>query len=155
MKKIDNIIIHNSDSGWGTANVIRGWHKERGWTDIGYHFVILNGRPMSGTYFPFLDGSVETGRPLDGDGFISAKEVGAHALGYNDKSIGICLIGVRDFTPLQRQRLIAVVSQLMTGFGIPLQNVLGHYETERANGKTCPNIDMNALRRDIALFMGA
>lgn len=76
-----------------TAQVIDGWHKERGFKralafrqkqnyaleSIGYHFVICT------------NGVALTGRHLD--------EVGAHAQGHNTNSIGICLEGTDKFTP--------------------------------------------------------
>ena len=43
MREIKKIIIHCSDSEFGDAALIDKWHKERGWTGIGYHYVILNG----------------------------------------------------------------------------------------------------------------
>lgn len=81
MRKIDKIIIHcsatppNMDIG---AATIDQWHKERGFNQIGYHFVIKR------------DGEIEDGRPLE--------LVGAHVKGYNTGSIGICLIGGVDKT---------------------------------------------------------
>ena len=43
-RKIKNIIIHCSVSDFGDAELIRSWHvDERGWRDIGYNGVILNG----------------------------------------------------------------------------------------------------------------
>lgn len=52
---------------------IRKWHKARGWSDIGYHYVIDR------------DGTIATGRP--------ESRIGAHVRGHNTGSIGICLIG--------------------------------------------------------------
>ncbi|OOS02179.1 N-acetylmuramoyl-L-alanine amidase [Canicola haemoglobinophilus] len=55
------------------AQVIDGWHKDRGYSRIGYHFVIDT------------DGTVETGRKVG--------EIGAHVKGHNRNSVGICLVG--------------------------------------------------------------
>ncbi|MGG5832633.1 peptidoglycan recognition protein family protein, partial [Bacillus pumilus] len=68
---------------------IRQWHKEQGWLDVGYHFIIKR------------DGTVEAGR--------DEMAVGSHAKGYNHNSIGVCLVGGIDdkgkfdanFTPAQ------------------------------------------------------
>lgn len=76
MRKIDEIIIHCSDSPEGRndkAEDIRRWHKQRGFNDIGYHYVID------------LDGTIEQGRPIE--------QAGAHCTGHNRNSIGICYIG--------------------------------------------------------------
>src|SRR5690242_6242773 len=82
------IVIHESASRWGNANTIRQWHLHRGWGDIGYHAVILNGwlSKRSG-YNPNLDGKIEPGRP-------ETKE-GCHceADAMNTKALGVCIIG--------------------------------------------------------------
>ena len=76
MRDIKKIIIHCSatsaemDIG---AKEIAQWHKDRGWSDIGYHFVIRR------------DGTIEHGRPVE--------RPGAHARHHNNDSIGICLVG--------------------------------------------------------------
>jgi N-acetylmuramoyl-L-alanine amidase len=72
-KTTNRIILHHSLSKEGDVETITKWHLERGFEDIGYHFVILK------------DGTVEPGRDID--------LVGAHASGRNSDSIGICLIG--------------------------------------------------------------
>ncbi len=153
MRKIENLIVHCSDSLWGCAREIRKWHLARGWSDIGYHFVILNGRPTfaheeHATVIPTLDGSVEVGRYLDDDSFISDVEVGAHALGYNDKSIGVCLIGKTEFTLRQITSLDRLLWDLCMLYHVPFDAIIGHYETAsgKAEGKTCPNLDMDVVR---------
>lgn len=52
---------------------IRAWHLQRGFTDIGYHYVI---RPT---------GLIETGRPLG--------QIGAHTMNQNSGTIGIAYVG--------------------------------------------------------------
>jgi N-acetyl-anhydromuramyl-L-alanine amidase AmpD len=75
-RELELVIVHCSatppsmDIG---VDEIRRWHLDRGWSDIGYHFVIRR------------DGTVEPGRPVSA--------VGAHAKGFNATSIGICLVG--------------------------------------------------------------
>lgn len=86
------------------AQVIDAWHVERGfkrtaeWRQrqnqnlqaIGYHYVI--GR----------DGTTFSGRHVD--------EIGAHAKGYNQRSIGICLVGTDSFSSEQWQTLAHLVT---------------------------------------------
>lgn len=55
------------------AETIRRWHKARGWTDIGYHAVILP------------NGHIEGGRKWQLNG--------AHVRGRNGGTIGICMVG--------------------------------------------------------------
>ena len=76
MRKISEIIVHCAATPEGKAFTVAdidAWHKKRGFRCIGYHFVI------------YLDGSVHKGRAIE--------EVGAHCLGHNANSIGICYIG--------------------------------------------------------------
>lgn len=99
-------------------------------------------------------GSIECGRPLDGDLFIDENEKGAHALGYNANSIGICLVGKKEFPIKQLKCAITFVSDLKNHFDIKLGNIIGHYETLRGQKKTCPNIDMDWFRREIKIQNG-
>jgi len=64
---------------------IKKWHvEERGFEDIGYHFVILK------------NGQIQHGR--------DSSKVGAHALGKNHDSIGICLEGnLHNYEPTKSQ----------------------------------------------------
>lgn len=73
--KIDKIILHHSASPMDSTTIhdIHRWHLQRGWLGCGYHYVIHE------------DGSIFQGRPLN--------TVGAHARGYNERSIGICVVG--------------------------------------------------------------
>ena len=86
------VIIHHSASGFGNAALIDHWHRERGWSGIGYHGVILNGWLTSKLYNRHFDGIIESGRPFDDDNLIDPWETGAHTRGKNHK-IGVCMIG--------------------------------------------------------------
>lgn len=112
------IIVHCSDSGFGNAIQINEWHKQRGFSMIGYHFVILNGNITPKKHHALFDGTIETGRPLDDDLDFEFDEIGAHALGYNKKSIGICLIGKSgQFTENQLRNLKFIIKFLRGQFG--------------------------------------
>lgn len=137
-RKITHIIVHCSDSTFGDVELIDSWHKERGWSGIGYHNVILNGYRNKWDFNEFENGYIENGRDLE--------KVGAHCIGHNKNSIGICLIGEKMFTYEQLTSLIGLLYEFMDKYNIPAENVLGHYETEKANGKTCPNFNMNKIR---------
>ena len=139
MRKITHIICHCSDSPFGDASVIDSWHRQKGWSGIGYNYVILNGYPKSSKkHVPEKDGVIEEGRSL--------KKSGAHTIGFNKCGIGICLIGKDKFTIKQQIALIDLVLELMDIYNIPVENVLGHYETPKAGGKKCPCIDMDKFR---------
>ena len=147
MREITHIIIHCSDSAWGCAREINEWHRERGWgtqtiPPIGYHFVLLNARPEPGIVIPALEGQIECGRKV--------QDVGAHCLGFNLNSIGICLIGngPNTFVLEQFNSLKSLLMDLCTTYRIPPENILGHRETDsgKAEGKTCPNFAVEDIR---------
>jgi N-acetylmuramoyl-L-alanine amidase len=107
---------------------IRRWHRESGWFDIGYHYVIRR------------DGTIETGRDTE--------TPGAHARGFNDKSIGICLVGGTkadgktpedNFTVAQYNALRKLLPELMIQF--PWATILGHRDLPNVN-KACPSFDV-------------
>lgn len=151
MAKISNVIIHCSDSEFGCAAEIRRWHMANGWSDIGYNFVILNGLIVAQTrnqhrlYLPHLDGMVEVGRRIDGDEYLVGAEVGAHALGYNAKSLGVCLIGVKDFTQKQFYSLAVLTMNIQEIWNLSTNVFLGHYDVAM---KVCPNFDVQGFMRD-------
>lgn len=139
MRDIKEIIVHCSDTNCGTEEGIREYHmKQRHWADIGYHFVILNG--MADSTHTDIDGSVVPGRPEE--------EVGAHCENHNAHSIGVCLVGEKQFTTAQYQALKHLLISLMDKYSLTAKEVHCHYEydTAKAQGKTCPNIDVLEIR---------
>ena len=146
-RPLDNIIIHCSDSVWGDREAINQWHLEKGWKGVGYSGVILNGRRKSDLQIdPSIVGLFEQGREADLDAFIEADEVGAHALGYNNTSLGFCLIG-KDSFELEQFQTLAFVCATYQAVN-PSIKILGHCET--GSPKTCPNFDMFAFRSLLA-----
>jgi len=161
MEKINRVVIHHSASSdktgnpaWGSALEIDKWHKEFGWTGIGYHFSILNGYTNAedareGRIWKPLIGQVEVGRRLDLDRWIEANEQGAHVLGYNKDSIGICLIhddGL-EYDQKMFRSLFYLCKFLMKTFPTLYPPCfLGHYELDPINKAKCPGFDMNWFR---------
>jgi N-acetylmuramoyl-L-alanine amidase len=142
-REIDKIIIHCSDSTFGSRDKINQWHKERGFGvnaidgkvyNIGYHYVINNGFKDKGVPEPDWDGVLESGRPLN--------LAGAHCKGHNSNSIGICMIGVDSFTESQYETLVVLLRQLMVEYKLDKEDIYGHYEF---SSKTCPNFDVEKL----------
>ena len=127
-KLVKFIIIHCSATPRGRdigALEIRQWHLARGFKDIGYHFVVR------------LNGTIETGRLLG--------EPGAHCLGQNYCSIGVCYVGgvekdcktaADTRTDAQKVALARLVRQLKRMF--PYAEVRGHRDFAR---KACPSFD--------------
>ena len=124
MRKINSIIIHCSDSDYAHHDniaAIRHWHvRERGFSAIGYHFVITK------------DGSVKVGRPLE--------RVGAHCYRFNHFSIGICLTGKTYFSAPQFTSLHVICLELCDAFGLTLSNIRPHNAFNK--NRTCPNFDL-------------
>ena len=104
------------------AAMIREWHLTKGWSDIGYHYVILP------------DGSCEDGRPLH--------RPGAHCIAGNRNfiGIGICLVGDFSQTPVpeaQLNGLLKEVVALMNAFHFQEEDVELHREVPGA-ATECP-----------------
>lgn len=141
MRTISQIILHCSDSGFGNAELIDAWHRERGWEGIGYHFVICNGQAAAhSVYDAATDGLVQTGRP--------EMHIGAHAKGHNAHSLGVCLIGEHRFTGMQFVALQSLLRTLQKRHHIAPAAVLGHCELDQH--KTCPNLPMAWIRAVLA-----
>lgn len=109
------------------AKDIDRWHREQGYFSIGYHKVIRR------------NGVIEDGRPLD--------QPGAHARGYNHKSIGVCLVGGvaadkktpdNNFTAEQMAALERLVRELKAQY--PKARIVGHGQLPGVN-KACPSFD--------------
>jgi hypothetical protein len=145
------IILHCSDSSFGNAALISKWHvQERGWSGIGYHYVILNGWLTSSVYNPEFNGHIETGRPLDDDPVVKNSEVGAHVRGHNYKSVGICLIGNSgNFSEKQLNRSLSLVHKLEKQFHTI--QILQHSDLD-TNKPHCAGLDMEKWNMNYNLF---
>lgn len=130
MRKIDLIVLHCTGARvlGQRAEMIRQWHKSQGWSDIGYH------------YFIGFDGLMQEGRPVE--------QVGAHAVGHNTNSIGICLAGLEknDFTARQFESLKALLGLLNLAY--PHAKIVGH--NELTDKKACPVYDVTPWKEYFA-----
>jgi hypothetical protein len=110
------VAIHHSASAVGGAARFDGWHRAKGWDGVGYDFVVGNGTDTP-------DGAIETTFRW------TEQRDGAHAKGWNDLAIGICLVGnfeETDPTPAQRASLVRLVRWLRRRFDVPRERVVGH-----------------------------
>ena len=141
-RKITEIIIHCSATPEGrdyTVDDIRRWHKLRGYSDVGYHYIV------------YRNGQLVQGRDVN--------IIGAHASGHNAHSIGICYIGGMNAentqpedtrTLKQKARLLSLLVDLRKLY--PNARIIGHRDlSEDKNGdgiidssewmKACPSFD--------------
>jgi N-acetylmuramoyl-L-alanine amidase len=135
MREIKKIILHCADTPEGRdvkTEEIKRWHtEERGWSDIGYHWVVE------------LDGSIHAGR--------DEERTGAHCKGHNSDSIGVCYVGGADSegdpkdtrTPEQRGALATLLSEILDRY--PESKVYGHRDF---SSKACPSFDAKAEYAD-------
>ncbi len=135
MKSNKDIIIHCSATPEGRdvdIETVRGWHKGRGWRDVGYH------------YFVKLDGTVQVGR--------KETDSGAHTIGHNN-DIGVCYAGGMNIdmtkpmdtrTEEQKQAIIDVIKDIKTRY--PDAKVYGHRDF---SAKACPSFDAKEEYKDM------
>ena len=142
------IVIHHSATTAGNAAGFDAAHRHNGWDELGYHFVVDNGRGGR-------DGAVEVGPRW------AKQKQGAHAKTpdnrYNDHGIGVCLVGNFDEgppSPAQLRSTAALVANLMSAYGIPPDRVIGHRDTK---GTNCPgrHCDVAAIRRQAVAALNA
>lgn len=150
MRTINLIVVHCTATPEGrdvtTADIDRQ-HRQRGFTSIGYHYVI------------YRDGTLHLGRPVT--------EVGAHVRGYNRYSIGVAYVGglasdgrtPKDTrTPEQRQALRNLLTRLKNRF--TGARICGHRDLSpdlNRDGriepsewlKACPCFDATAEYKDL------
>ena len=147
-RMIDEIIVHCTATPEGkdcTIHQIRASHKKRGFSDIGYHYVV------------FRDGSIHEGRDVN--------IVGAHCKNHNAHSIGVSYVGGLENKPgvayeklkakdtrtdEQKASLKALLKNLRVLY--PKAKIIGHRDTSPdLNGdgmiepnewiKACPSFD--------------
>lgn len=135
MRTINEIIVHCADTPEGRddkAADIRRWHKERGFSDIGYHYVVD------------LDGTIEPGRDVE--------IAGAHTTGHNADSIGVCYIGGADTdmkpkdtrTDDQKTALRLLLKYLVQKY--PGAKIYGHRDFAK---KACPCFDAKTEYKEL------
>jgi len=129
MRAIHKIIIHCTATREGddiSVDTIRRWHLNRGWSDIGYHYVID------------IKGNINAGRPIE--------LMGSHTRGFNKGSIGIAYVGGVEAdgvtpkdtrTKAQKDSIIRLVKKLKGCY--PDVTIHGHNEF---SNKSCPNYNV-------------
>lgn len=123
-RPVDRVFLHcsaSSNKRHGNVEIIRQWHKQRGWSDIGYHYFI-----------PF-EGKIQIGRDIE--------KTPAAQQGHNTGTIAICLHGLKktDFTYDQFEALRNFCTQINNAY----DNITFHGHCE-VSAKACPVFDYKA-----------
>lgn len=125
-RTIKYIIIHCTATKEGenhTVAEVTSWHKKRGFSTIGYHYLID------------INGKINNGRDVN--------LVGAHCVGYNTYSIGVCYVGGLDIngntkdtrTDAQKASLERLLRRLKEQKFYPNAKIYGH---NNFAAKACP-----------------
>jgi N-acetylmuramoyl-L-alanine amidase len=136
MREIKEIIVHCTATPEGrkvSVEEIDRWHKDRGWSGIGYHYCIQ------------LDGKINKGRNI--------KIPGAHCRGRNKYSIGLTYVGGCDTdmnakdtrTDKQKESLKYLIGYLCASY--PGAKVYGHRDF---SSKACPSYDAKEEYKEIS-----
>ena len=135
-RNIKELIVHCSATPEGkdySVDTIRQWHLKRGFSDIGYHYVI------------YRDGSIHIGR--------DESIIGAHCTGHNTNSIGVCYIGgcasdgktPKDTRTLQqKESLLSLLKTLKVKY--PNAKIYPHYKFA---AKACPSFNAEEEYKNI------
>lgn len=127
MRAIKEIIVHCTATkpsvDWGVREIRNCHINDKGWADIGYHYVVR------------LNGYIEKGRP--------EWRQGAHCLGHNRHSIGVVYVGglnqqgekADTRTPAQKRALLNLLKELVEKYKCEIH---GHNEY---SSKACPCFD--------------
>lgn len=128
---VSRIIVHCSDTRPSNVidiDTIHAWHVARGFSHVGYHFVILP------------SGIVQVGRPLT--------KQGAHAVQCNKTSIGVCYVGGRlasgvigDTRTYAQKISMAYVFGYIIDYYPSIEEIIGHNDVST---KWCPCFDARA-----------
>lgn len=131
------IVIHHSATHSGSAEEFDRSHRNRGWDELGYHFVIGNGNGTG-------NGIVEVGSRW------RSQKHGAHIRidpnddnWHNQHSIGICLVGNFDAsraTARQMESLTRLIKFLQFEFHISSRRIVGHGDLMKT---ACPGRNFN------------
>ena len=122
---ISKVFIHCSASdarGHDNVATIRRWHLARGFSDIGYHYIIQK------------DGMMREGRPV--------RLMPAAQKGHNSGSIAICVTGLREFTATQMRMLISLCLSIDQAY---MSDITFHGHNEVNAMKSCPVFDYKTV----------
>jgi N-acetylmuramoyl-L-alanine amidase len=133
---VNKLVVHHSASKKSTTkDEIEKWHKDRGFSEIGYHMVIE------------AKGVQKEGR--------SESKAGAHAKGANSDSLGVCVTGnFEEESPDTEQidTLITVLAGWCKKYSLDEFKIYGHYNAPGGSTVTdCPGKYLKAKLDEVKL----
>lgn len=145
MDKIKRLVIHHSATlskffkHPNTIQAIQNYHIQKGWNDIGYHYILSPKGDM-----------LYEGRPANAVGAhcgINPAEKQENRVFGNDGSLGLCIIGNYDEESVPQtliESIKFVIEKLCSTYEIPLNEIYGHFEAwiPGKQLKTCPGKNM-------------
>ena len=127
--KPTKIIYHHSASFSRSAESIHEFHKGKGWSGIGYQYYIRK------------DGTIYSGRPENADG--------AHTIGENKTSIGICVEGNFEEEEITKKQVNSLYKlSLYIALKYDIYKIIGHGD---AGETLCPgeNFPLETMRETV------
>jgi len=146
-KRWKYIVVHHSADERSTPEGMAAWHRQRGWDELGYHFVIGNGVNTR-------DGAITPGTRWP------KQKHGAHTRisstddnRWNEHGIGICLIGnfeKRGPTPKQIESLTELLAFLTKHCRLSESSIYTHGGVDPHT--KCPgrNFSLHAIKQRLA-----
>jgi len=128
---VEKLVVHHSASKKSTTKKsdIDSWHKQRGFSQVGYHKIIEG------------DGKIVSGR--------SEKLKGAHAKGTNHNSLGVCVVGNFENEIPSDVQIISVIKVLVEWckkYELTSTDIYGHGNISGTTTKTsCPGKNLISL----------
>lgn len=133
-REVNELVVHHSVSATTTTpEQIRAWHKQRGFSGPGYHWLLREKEDGTWEIVDLRDEALQ----------------GAHARGHNPHSLGICVAGDYTRAPLSqgaRDLLLGHLLGLCRALALTPEQVRGHREVERPGYTECPGFDMEPIR---------
>lgn len=136
------IVVHHTASDIGNLDYYRSIHmRERGWSDIAYHFVINNG-----SY------NTSVGQVEESDLWKTRSPHFSTKVTYlNYFGIAVVLVGnfeEHDIPTLQRESLVNFLARIANKYNIPTDRIVGHREVWPT---ACPgkHLNMVEIRKDV------
>lgn len=131
MRAIKEVHLHHTATNYKShdnIDIIRKWHKEKGWSDIGY------------TYFIDSRGGLHLGRPIE--------KAPASIKGRNNYAIAIALSGSfkeKNLLPSEEQveTIVNLLKNLMAIFDLEVSDIYGHRELAIT---ICPGFNAKMIR---------